>query len=73
MAHCPRQPQKITGGPVVWPAWSARSPWREPCWYRGVAVDAGGTVPTEPGDEGDGSEQASYFAHRMSAGSVARP
>ena len=25
MARCPRQPQKITGGPAVWPAWSAGS------------------------------------------------
>jgi hypothetical protein len=38
-----RQPQKITGGPTVWPAHSPR-PSREPCWYRGIAVDGGGTV-----------------------------
>ena len=40
MAHRPRQPQKITGGRRCGPR-IVRGPSREPCWYRGIAVDGG--------------------------------
>jgi hypothetical protein len=52
MAHCPCQPQKITGGVgglarMVGGIRGIRGPSREPCWYRGIAVDGGGTVPAD--------------------------
>jgi hypothetical protein len=52
MAHCPCQPQKITGGAgglarMVGGIRGIRGPSREPCWYRGIAVDGGGTVPAD--------------------------
>jgi len=48
MAHCPRQPQKITGGSAVWPAWSAGSAAvARTLLVPGIAVDGGGTVPAD--------------------------